>query len=71
MPDFECEEDMHRWMLKKAEDSHRTALSKDVGNKYPVWLKCEDKDLDAGLMKAMMMASNLCDVHDEEPAEYL
>jgi hypothetical protein len=67
MPDFECEEDMHRWMLKNAEDSHRTALFKDVGNQYPVWMKCEDKDLDGGLMKAMMMASNLCDIHDEGP----
>ncbi|KAI5790808.1 hypothetical protein FPQ18DRAFT_409804 [Pyronema domesticum] len=66
MPDFECEEDMHRWMLNNAEDSHRTALFKDVGNQYPVWMKCEDKDLDGGLMKAMMMASNLCDVHDDE-----
>jgi hypothetical protein len=61
MPDFECEEDMHRWMLKNAEDNHRTALFKDVGNRYPVWLKCdEEKALDGGLMKAMMMALNLC-----------
>ncbi|KAI5802178.1 hypothetical protein FPQ18DRAFT_407262, partial [Pyronema domesticum] len=71
MPDFECEEDMHHWMLKNAEDIHRTALFKDVGNQYPVWLKCdEEKALDGGLMKAMMMASNLCgntfecDFHD-------
>ncbi|KAI5783095.1 hypothetical protein FPQ18DRAFT_396526 [Pyronema domesticum] len=71
MPDFECEEGMHRWLLKKAENSHRTALFKDVGNQYPVWLKCEDKDLDGGLMKAMMMASNLCDIHDEGPVEDL
>ncbi|KAI5782492.1 hypothetical protein FPQ18DRAFT_396964 [Pyronema domesticum] len=39
IPHFECEEVMHSWMLKNAEDSHRTALFKDVGNQYPVWMK--------------------------------
>jgi hypothetical protein len=61
MPNFECEEDMHRLMLEHAEDNHRTALFKDVGNQYPVWMGCDkaEKDLDGGVMRAMMMASNL------------
>lgn len=74
MPDFECQEDMHRWMLAHAEDTHRTSTFKDVTNQYPVWMGCDkaEKDLDGGVMRAMMMAENLgenaekCDEHDVE-----
>ncbi|KAI5802783.1 hypothetical protein FPQ18DRAFT_408005 [Pyronema domesticum] len=73
MPDFECQEDMHRWMLKIAEHSHRTAVLKDFANQYPVWMGCDkaEKDLDGGVMRAMMMAENLsedtskCDIDVE------
>lgn len=40
---------------------HRTAIFKDVGNRYTVWAGCDkaEKDLDGGVMRAMMMAENL------------
>lgn len=53
MPDFECQEDMHRRMLKNAQHNHRTELFKDTGHQYLVWLNC-DEEKDDGLLKAVM-----------------
>jgi hypothetical protein len=51
---------LHRWMLKNSKNHNRTERFKDAGNQYPLWLKCEEEK-DGGLLKAMMMASNLCE----------
>lgn len=60
-PDFECQEDMHRWMLKNIKDKHRTDLFKDLGKQYAAWMACDDeKTLDGGVLKAMTMLFNLC-----------